>query len=141
MFLNRFNEDEKIGFIELALLGVRADDAITTEEVQFVEELRLSMGVAEEAFVQQILGDPQLDDAVRRFATDESRRLAFIELVALAYVDGQYDPAESQFLRQVQQAFGIDQTTVLACHAWARRLLQLRQDALALAQGRSVTAP
>lgn len=140
MFLNRFSDVEKRGFLELALLAVRADEAITTEEVQFVEELRLGLGISEEDFVQHILADPNLDEAVGCFSHDEGRRLAFLELVALVYADGQYDPAESTFLRRVQQAFGLDEAAARSHHAWARRLTQLRTDALTLIRGGVPTA-
>jgi hypothetical protein len=137
MFLNRLTENEKRGFIELALLAVRADDCITTEEVQFVEELRLSVGLAEEAFVERILSDPSFEAAVAAFGSAESRRLAHLELVALVYADGEYDLSESAFLQRVERAFGLDAAAVAAHHAWARRYLQLRAEALTLAQGGS----
>jgi uncharacterized tellurite resistance protein B-like protein len=140
VFLNRFNDVEKRGFLELALLAVRADDAITTEEVQFVEELRLGLGISEEDFVQHILADPDFAQAVASFELDESRRLAFLELVALMYSDGQYDPAESNFLRRVQAAFGLDEETARLHHGWARRLMQLRTEALLLIRGGQPTA-
>lgn len=134
MFLNRFAPQEKQGFLELALLAVRADDCITTEEVQFVEEIRLGLGIDEEAFINHILEDPSLEAAVKAFTNDESRRLAYLELVALTYVDGQFDPAESTFLRSVQQAFDIDDATRDAAHDWARRMQGLREEAQRLTQ-------
>jgi len=129
VFLNRFSLQERKGFIELALLGVRADDCITAEEVQLMEELRMGLGVDEEAFVAHILGDPKLESAVACFESHESRRLAYLELVSLAYVDGQYDPAESRFLRQVQAAFGVSDALSQQCHAWAQNMMKLRQIA------------
>ena len=68
----------------------------------------------------------------------EGRRLALLELVALAYVDGQYDPAESSFLRSVQEAFGIEDSALQAFHDWARRLMKLREDAQALTQSKAL---
>lgn len=129
MFLNRFAGPERKGFLELALLAVRADDCITTEEVQFVEELRLGLGITEEAFVEHILADPSLEAAVGCFQNNNSRRLAYLELVALTFVDGQYDPAESHFLRQVQLAFGLDEAFAAQSHAWAKKLMVLRTEA------------
>lgn len=134
MFLNRFAAQEKKGFLELALLAVRADDCITTEEVQFVEELRLGLGIDEESFINHILEDPNLEAAARAFTNDEARRLAFLELVALTYVDGQFDPAESNFLKDVQQAFNIDNATRDASHDWAQRMQKLREEAQRLTQ-------
>lgn len=135
MFLNRFMAQEKKGFLELALLAVRADDTITTEEVQFVEELRLGLGIDEESFIQHILEDPKLDDAVACFESSEGKRLAYLELVTLMFVDGQYDPTESAFLGQVQQAFGLDNRLRDQCHQWAERMMKLRQDAQQITQG------
>ena len=140
MFLNRFAAQEKRGFLELSLLAVRADDCITTEEVQFVEEIRLGLGIDEEAFINHILEDPKLEDAVKAFTNDEARRLAFLELVALTYVDGDFDPSESQFLRTVQQAFAIDDATYEASHSWAKRMQALRVEAQALSQHGAVKA-
>ena len=135
MFLNRFTSQEKKGFLELALLAVRADDCITTEEVQFVEELRLGLGIDEEAFINHILEDPKLEDAVGAFTNDEARRLAYLELVTLTYVDGQFDPAESHYLVSVQKAFKIDEKTSEAAHDWARRMQGMREEAQRLTQG------
>lgn len=134
MFLNRFAPQEKQGFLELALLAVRADDCITTEEVQFVEELRLGLGIDEESFINHILEDPNLKKAISAFTNDESRRLAYLELVTLTYVDGEFDPAESSYLREVQQAFGIDEATRDASHDWAQRMQALREEAQKLTQ-------
>lgn len=135
MFLNRFIAQEKKGFLELALLAVRADDCITTEEVQFVEELRLGLGIDEESFINHILEDPNLEAAVGRFENDEARRLCYLELVALAYVDGQFDPAESTFLNQVAAAFTIGEEVTAECHTWAQRMMALREDAQRITTG------
>ena len=139
MFLNRFMAQEKKGFLELALLAVRADDCITTEEVQFVEELRLGLGIDEESFINHILEDPQLEAAVGRFENDEARRLCYLELVALAYVDGQFDPAESQFLNEVAAAFKIGEDITADCPKWAERMMALREDAQRITQSAAPT--
>jgi hypothetical protein len=135
VFLNRFTPDEKKGFLELALLAVRADDCITTEEVQFVEEIRLGLGIDEESFINHILEDPSLEVAVKSFSNDDARRLAYLELVALTYADGEFDPSESAFLQKVQAAFDIDAGTRDAAHSWAQRMQGLREEAQRLTQG------
>jgi hypothetical protein len=134
VFLNRLAEREKRGFIELALLAVRADGCITSEEVQFVEELRLAVGLAEDDFVQKILSEPSFDHAVSAFESEESRRLAHLELVALMYADHEYNPSESAFLRRLESTFKFDAMTIANHQEWARRYIRLRTDALALAQ-------
>jgi len=132
LFLDHLTPREKQGFLELALLAIRADNTISDEEVQQVEELRLELGIDEATFVEAVKRQPQLERAVAAFTTQEAKRRAFLELVSLTFVDGEYDPAENAFLQKVQRAFQIEDPVRDRCFAWALQMVKLRDEALAI---------
>jgi uncharacterized membrane protein YebE (DUF533 family) len=132
LFLDHLTPREKEGFLELALLAIRADNTISDEEVQQVEELRLELGMDEAAFVAAVKRQPQLERALAAFSTQEAKRRAFLELVTLTFVDGEYDPAENAFLQKVQRAFAIEDGVRDRCFAWALQMVKLRDEALAI---------
>ena len=64
--------------------------------------------------------------------TRDSRRVAFLELVKLAFVDGTYDPAENTYLKEVQRALEIPNGTRDRCFAWTLKMIKLREQARAI---------
>lgn len=132
MFLDHLTSREKEGFLELALIAMRADNQVSDEEVQLVEELRRELGFDEERFVAAVKRTPSFERAINAFTTREARRRAFLELVVLTFVDGEYDPSENAFLQKVQRAFGIEDDTRDRSFAWALQMVKLRDEALAI---------
>ena len=132
MFLDHLSRLEKEGFLELALLAIRADNVVTDEEVQLVEELRLELGMSEEHFVAAVKRQPNFERAIRAFTSQEAKRRAFLELVTLTFVDGEYDPGENEFLQKAQLGLEIDDAIRDRCFAWALQMVKLRDEALAI---------
>lgn len=132
MFLDHLTPREKEGFLELALLAIRADNQVSDEEVQLVQELRLELGMTEEHFVAAVKRQPDFNRAVATFTTREAKRRAFLELVTLTFVDGDYDPSENAFLQKAQGALAIEDGTRDRCFAWALQMVKLRDEALAI---------
>lgn len=132
MFLNHFSAQEKRGFLDLCLLAIRADQNVSEDEIQLLEELRHELGIPEDVYVLHIKGAPNFAKAVGTFKSKESKRRAYLELANLAFVDGEYDPEENRFMQAVQKAFGIDDVMRDRCFAWAIAMIRLREEALAL---------
>ena len=132
MFLDHLSPREKEGFLELALLAIRADNVVTDEEVQLVEELRLELGMSEDHFVAAVKRTPSFERAIAAFTTKEAKRRAFLELVTLTFVDGEYDPGENAFLVKSQHALEINEVIRDRCFAWALQMVKLRDEALAI---------
>lgn len=132
MFLDLLAPAEKDALIDLALLAVRADRVISDEEVELLEEIRLELGLSEADFVARVKTRPDKARALAAFQSRESRRMAFLELVKLAFVDGTYDPAENLYLGEVQAALEIPAATRDRCFAWALEMIKLREQARAI---------
>lgn len=132
MFLNHFSAQEKRGFLDLAMLAIRADNEVSEEEIQLLEEVRREMAVPEDIYISHIKGTPVFAKAVGVFKTKEAKRRAFLELAVLTFVDGEYDPAENKYMQTVQQAFGIDDELRDRCFSWGLGMIKLREDALAM---------
>lgn len=132
MFLDLLAPAEKDALIDLALLAMRADRSISDEEVELLEEIRLELGVPEPAFVARVKGRPDKARALAAFSSRESRRMAFMELVLIAFVDGTYDPAESAYIKEVQAALQIPDGTRDKTFAWALQMIKLREQARAI---------
>jgi tellurite resistance protein len=132
LFLDHLTPREKEGFLELALLAIRADNSISDEEVQAVEELRLELGMDEATFVAAVKRQPNFERAISAFTTREARRRAFLELVTLTFVDGEYDPSENAFLQKTQRALEVEDAVRDRCFAWALQMVKLRDEALAI---------
>jgi hypothetical protein len=49
--------------------------------------------------VAAVKRQPNFERALAAFTTTEAKRRAFLELVALTFVDGEYDPAENAYLQ------------------------------------------
>lgn len=132
MFLDLLAPAEKAALIDLALIAMRADRSISEEEVELLEEIRLELGVGEEDFVARVKGRPDKARALAAFASKETSRMAFLELVLVTFADGSYDPAESAFIQEVQQALRIPDATRDKCFAWALQMTKLREQARAI---------
>ena len=132
MFLDLLAPPEKDALIDLALIAMRADRSISEEEVELLEEIRLELGVGEEAFVARVKGRPDKARALAAFTSKESRRMAFMELVLITFVDGTYDPAENAYIKEVQQALQVSDGTRDKCFAWALQMIKLREQARAI---------
>ena len=132
MFLNHLTPKEKHGFLELALIAIRADNLVSDEELQAVEELRMELGMDEAQFQTAVKRAPSFERAINAFTTQEARRRAFLELVVLAFVDGEYDPSENAFLQKAQVGLQIPDPVRDRCYAWALQMCKLRDEALSI---------
>ena len=126
---------EKDALIDLALLAMRADRSISDEEVELLEDIRLELGLDEASFVARVKGRPDKARALAAFGTAQARRMAFMELVLITFADGTYDPAESAFIKEVQQALAIPDATRDASFAWGLQMIKLREQARAIVAG------
>lgn len=111
MFLKSLNPTEKENFMKLAVAIIKADGIVAEAEMQilsaYADEMQIPVcGLEEQDNVTEVL------DAFAIASTPQTKRIVFVELLALAFADGIYADEEQAFVEQVANAFGLDNAFV-----------------------------
>ncbi len=125
MFLSALSQDEKVAFLELAHHLVSADGVMSIEEL--FEEMRHEMRL-----VKRVGGDPlNVNSLCEVFTRTQSQRIAVLELITLALVDG-LAVTEHALINTVARSFNLSPRTLARYYSWAHRLARLNDEARAL---------
>lgn len=119
MYLNRLTDNEKTAFHSLAHAIAAAHAGISPEEKALLEAALHEMKIARPERVLPVA------EAVGQFESDESRRIALLELTLIATVDDDFDEAEQAVMNQVLEGFGFDEGHIERALAWAESLTAL----------------
>lgn len=119
---NQLNQTQKEAMIDLCLLGMYADNLISLEEQDFIEDeastLNWESGISFDGYVQRAIAkaratkdDPEamkamLQSVANRLGSEESKRVAVNELELLLQADD-VTQGEEKFLSEVKEAMGI----------------------------------
>ncbi len=117
MFLNLLSERQKQSFLALATKVVMADGGVVPEEHVTLNVRVAEMGGGIKAPPEEIYGEPNF--AV--FDTQQARIIVVLELMVIAYSDGEYHDDERPIISQLSKAFGIGATEMLQFEDWAKR--------------------
>ena len=104
MFLQELKENEKKAFLELVHLVAKANGIITTEEQKMLDSYNKEMGVT---ICLEELEEKELLDIVGQFESNRSKRIVFLEALAVALADGDYMEDEKEFIKGLREAFAI----------------------------------
>lgn len=111
MFLNSLNSTEKDNFMKLAVAVIKADGVVKESEKQILSVYSNEMQIS--VFNLEEQGDT--DKIIEEFAmksTVQTKRIVFLELLALAFADGNYGAEEKTLVQQLANAFEIDRTFI-----------------------------
>lgn len=111
MFLNSLNPTEKDNFMKLAVAVIKADGVDEESEKQILS------AYANEMQIQVCNLDEQCDadSIIKEFAmtlTPQTKRIIFLELLALAFVDGNYAAEDKTLIQQLADAFEFDRACI-----------------------------
>ncbi|WP_250265733.1 hypothetical protein [Rhodovastum atsumiense] len=123
MFLSNLQPDQQAVFLHLAQSLVAAD-----ARVDVAESSRL------EGFISEIgtVVTPRactMSEVATIFNTRRARVSAFLELLALAHIDGDYHASEAAFITNLAAAFSIPPEDVDDMTSWVVRQLHLLREA------------
>jgi uncharacterized tellurite resistance protein B-like protein len=119
VYLNRLINSEKVAFYSLAHAVATAHEGISLEEKALLEASLHEMKIDQP---QQILS---ITEAVSRFESDETRRIALLELMLIAMVDDDFDDAEQAIISEVMNSFNFSESHIERAAAWAESLAAL----------------
>lgn len=106
MFLNSLSPIEKDNFMKLAIAVIKADGIIGEQEKQVLSAYANEMQIGIEDIDVQI----DIDNAIEALAnesTDQSKRVIFVELLALAFADGNYVDEEKNIIQKLANSFNL----------------------------------
>ena len=111
MFLNSLNPTEKDNFMKLAVAVIKADGVVEESEKQilsaYANEMQIPVCNLDEQY--------DTDSIIKEFAmtsTLQTKRIIFLELLALAFADGNYAAEEKALVQQLADAFEFDRAFI-----------------------------
>jgi uncharacterized tellurite resistance protein B-like protein len=105
MFLNAFNTEEKILFLDMAMHVSKANGLLAESEQHMIDVYCKEMNIASYDKTQL----RPVNDITKVFSksTDEAKRVAVFELLGLGYIDGSFDELEQTIVKDFSKAIGI----------------------------------
>lgn len=111
MFLNSLNPTEKDNFMKLAIAIIKADGVVEESEKQILSAYANEMQIP----VCNLDELCDADSIIKEFAmtsTPQTKRIIFLELLALTFSDGNYTTEEKALAQQLADAFEFDRTFI-----------------------------
>lgn len=129
MYLVGLEVTERPAFYALAKHMAEADDGILAEEQELLDLFKKELGLQGEP------SDMSVEAACHAFLSPEAKRLALLELLLLAYSDGQIGPNETVLLERVAKIFGIGHEQLVTAQVWAQGMNALNRSGLRFIRG------
>lgn len=125
MFLFHLNPEERRAFVGLAKQLIAADAREQPEEAGVLRLMELELGIP----VADLPATPPRAEALATFSSKQSRVAVLMELLTLAYADGEPHPKEMDLLETVAAGLGIPELRLLEMEDWIVRQLSLNAEA------------
>jgi len=122
MFLLKLNENEKKAFMQLAHYVARIDGNFGDEEKVVMQTYTYEMGIEDEGFNES---EFNLDKTLETFESDEAKRVALIEIMALIYADNRVDEKEEEIIESICNKFVITRKKAMMYEEWTKAMLAL----------------
>lgn len=106
MFLATLNKNEKEQFLSLAVAVIKADGVVEEAEKEMLNAYATEMQVN----LSNITIKDDVENVISSLAnssTETTQRAIFVELLALAFADGDYAAEEKEVVQKVAQGFGL----------------------------------
>jgi len=125
MFLNRLTIEQKKAFLALALKIIAADGQLDNRERQAIEAMRYEMGL----WTDTDLPVGSVETIANAFNSQESRAVALIESIAIAYSDQEMAEEEKQIIRELAIIFDFSEERATELESWVLRYIDLQKEA------------
>ena len=110
MLLGYLKSENKVMFRDFEIFLANADGNISETEKALINTHCAEMGIDNNDY--QVTGD--IDDIINNISScfsDVEKKIAYMELVALAFVDDDYTEEERNFLDSARKTFGLSPAT------------------------------
>ena len=133
MYLINLSENVKKSFIELAYLVAVSDNNFGEEEKIVMEAYKNELQI--EYDFQTMDGSINLDAVVQSLcaeANEAEKKIIVFEIIGLAMTDNQYDDEEKKMIKQINEAFQLDDAYPAHCEALINKYVELQSQIDAL---------
>ena len=125
MFLHELSPEQRRAFLVMARQVIDADHRLAMQEVERLDRLYAEAGVGTEtAGAPSGVGDLHL-----LFGTQRARVVVLLDLLLVAYADGQLHAKETAAIRSVAARLHVDAGVFEGALDWARRHQELVEEA------------
>ena len=127
MWLNSLTPEQRQALLGLAHDVVVSDGLLDPNEELMMDAFKREMELSAEteSEYRDLTGIEEI------FDTRRSRTIALLNLLHLSYADGALEVEEECLLRELADAFGVDDERFMLMCNWVRRLKALEGEALA----------
>ena len=126
MLLMRLSSKEKFTFLQLAHYIARVDGVFGSDEAQVIDEYCSEMGIDNSIHFDEEGFD--LDETLKNFKTEQSKKIAVLELMVLIHIDTKFDVKELDSIAQIGRAFNISEKQIKAYSQWGKNVAELFKE-------------
>ncbi len=119
MFAERLAIDERDALVVLLAFMAATDGEVRDVERDLVRQLCERLDIDGDPFDR--IADSSLYELCERLVTPHSRRIAIVEMIKAAYVDGEFHSSEERSIRVLAELMEVDGDTVTALEDWVKR--------------------
>lgn len=125
MLLGQLRTPEKFAFLRLAHYLAKTDGTYSQKEEELIDEYCFEMGIDNIEFK-----DDKLENILKEFKSQKSKKIALMELMILAHIDDTFNLYEHKTVQIIAQSFDIKQEHILFYSTWGKAVAALRSQAL-----------
>jgi hypothetical protein len=125
MFLTLLNDRQKTAFLALAGRVIRSDARLSLDENGLRDLINREMGLPRDLAIQPA----EIKDVVKEFDSRNPRIAVLLELLGLAYSNGDCSKESKRMIEQIAAEFAVSDSELLAMENWALRQLALACEA------------
>ena len=123
MYLSRLNQEEKEYFLELAHYMANSDKDFSRIEQDVIKNYCQEMGV--EKYKKKSI---DIDNIIRYFSRNTTKNIVMLEILALAFMDGNYNLEEKKTISKIQQAFGFSDEKLRNFVQWVKNVINIYKE-------------
>ena len=127
MLLMKLQSKEKFSFLQLAHYLARVDNNYGEKEEEIILEYCTEMGI--ENIDSFDFDNFSLDDILKDFKSEKSKRIVILELMILIHIDHIFNINEKKLIEKISESFGIDISDVNDYSQWGKSVAMLYEVA------------
>ena len=127
MLLMKLQSKEKFSFLQLAHYLARDDNKYGGREEEIILEYCSEMGI--ENLDSFDFENFSLDNILKDFKSEASRRIVILELMILIHIDHSFNLNEKKLIQKISENFGIDIDDVNDYSQWGKSVAMLYEVA------------
>jgi len=125
MFLNILKKNEKVAFLELAHNIARSNGNFSNKQKEIISTYCFEMQINDIAYAANKF---DLKETLNKFTTNKSKKIAFLEIMALIYSDNIVHKEEQKIIDIMLELFGFSQVLANIYLEWTKTILAVSEQ-------------